>query len=123
MEIKEHYFEVLDVLGELFYYIFNGLKERHAKELEIINNQYPFEPLILTPHTLKLPWEEGIKLLSENGYKQDINEDLDTENEKALGKLVREKYKTDFYILYRYPKSARPFYTMPDPDDEGFTNS
>jgi aspartyl-tRNA synthetase len=123
MEIKEHYFEVLDILGELFYYIFNGLKERYSKELEIVNNQYPFEPLILTPQVLKLPWSEGIQLLTENGYKQDINEDLDTENEKALGKLVREKYKTDFYILYGYPKSARPFYTMPDPEDEGFTNS
>ena len=123
MEIKEHYFEVLDLLGELFYYIFNGLKERYAKELEIVNNQYPFEPLILTPQPLKLPWTEGIKLLTENGFKHDINEDLDTENEKALGKLVRDKYKTDFYILYGYPKSARPFYTMPDPDDDGFTNS
>ena len=123
MEIKEHYFEVLDILGELFYYIFNGLKERYSKELEIVNNQYPFEPLILTPQVLKLPWTEGIQLLTENGYKQDLNEDLDTENEKALGKLVREKYKTDFYILYGYPKSARPFYTMPDPNDDNFTNS
>ena len=123
MEIKEHFFEVLDILGELFYFIFNGLNQRYAKELEIVNNQYPFEPLILTPEVLKLPWTEGIKLLTENGFKQDIKEDLDTENEKALGKLVREKYKTDFYILYGYPKSARPFYTMPDPKDDNFTNS
>ena len=123
MEIKEHFFEVLDILGELFYFIFNGLNQRYVKELEIVNNQYPFEPLILTPEVLKLPWVEGIKLLTENGYKQDINEDLDTENEKALGRLVHEKYKTDFYILYGYPKSARPFYTMPDPKDDNFTNS
>ena len=123
MEIKEHFFEVLDILGELFYFIFNGLNQRYAKELEIVNNQYPFEPLILTPEVLKLPWVEGIKLLTENGYKQDINEDLDTDNEKALGRLVHEKYKTDFYILYGYPKSARPFYTMPDPKDDNFTNS
>ena len=123
MEIKEHFFEVLDILGELFYFIFKGLNERYAKELEIVNNQYPFEPLILTPEVLKLSWPEGIKLLTDNGFKQDINEDLDTENEKALGKLVKEKYKTDFYILYGYPKSARPFYTMPDPKDDNFTNS
>ena len=123
MEIKEHFFEVLDVLGELFYFIFKGLNERYAKELEIVNNQYPFEPLVLTPEVLKLTWSEGIKLLTENGFKQDINEDLDTENEKALGKLVKDKYKTDFYILYGYPKSARPFYTMPDPKDDNFTNS
>ena len=123
MEIKEHFFEVLDILGELFYFIFKGLNERYSKELEIVNNQYPFEPLVLTPEVLKMPWTEGIKLLNENGFKQDINEDLDTENEKALGKLVKDKYKTDFYILYGYPKSARPFYTMPDPKDDNFTNS
>ena len=72
MEIKEHFFEVLDTLGELFYFIFKGLNERYAKELEIVNNQYPFEPLILTPEVLKLPWTEGIKLLTENGFNQDI---------------------------------------------------
>lgn len=49
--------------------------------------------------------------------------DLSTEFEKALGKLVREKYHTDFYILYGYPKAARPFYTMVDPVDPNYTNS
>lgn len=36
---------------------------------------------------------------------------------------MREKYKTDFYILYGYPEAARPFYTMPDPNNPGYTNS
>jgi aspartyl-tRNA synthetase len=27
MEVKEHYFEVLDVIGNTFYSIFNGLTE------------------------------------------------------------------------------------------------
>jgi len=40
-----------------------------------------------------------------------------------LGKLVRDEYKTDFYMLYGYPKSARPFYTMVDPSDDRYTNS
>ena len=123
MEIKEHYFEVLDTLGGLFYYIFDGLKANYSKELEAVNSQYPFEQIVYTPEVLKLKWQDGIKLLTDNGYKQDVNEDLDTLNEKALGKLVREKYNTDFYILYGYPKSARPFYTMPDPNDDNFTNS
>ena len=50
-------------------------------------------------------------------------EDLDTINEKALGKIVREKYETDFYMLYGYPVNARPFYTMIDPKDPNYTNS
>ena len=123
MEIKDHYFEVLDVIGKLFTYIFKGLNERFKPELDAINNQYPFEPLEFLDETLKIDFKEGCKLLEENGFKQNVNEDLDTENEKALGKIIKEKYKTDFYILYKYPKSARPFYTMPDPHDENYTNS
>ena len=125
MEIKEHYFEVLDVIGELFYHIFEGLNKNYKKEIETVNSQYPFEPLVYSKEALKLDFKEGCKLLEENGYHQSINDDLDTENEKQLGRLVKEKYNTDFYILYGYPKSARPFYTMPDPhtDFDSFTNS
>ena len=36
MTIKEHYFEVLDVLGEMFYFIFTNLEKRFKKELDII---------------------------------------------------------------------------------------
>ena len=40
-----------------------------------------------------------------------------TEHEKLLGKLVREKYDTDYYILDKFPTAVRPFYTMPDAAD------
>lgn len=29
--------------------------------------------------------------------------DLSTELERELGKLVKQKYNTDFYMLYNYP--------------------
>jgi len=123
MAFKDHYFEVLDVIGDLFYYIFEGIHSRFSHELNVIANQYPFEPLKFSKDILKLDFKEGVRMLEEAGVKQDVNEDLTTDTEKFLGKLVREKYDTDFYILYGYPKSARPFYTMPDPKDENFTNS
>lgn len=72
---------------------------------------------------MKLTFEEGCKLLAEAGIEWSVNEDLDTKTEKKLGELVRQKFDTDFYILHRYPKSARPFYTMPCPDDANFTLS
>lgn len=43
MVFKEHYFEVLDLLSEMFVHIFNGLEAKYAKELAIVNEQYPFE--------------------------------------------------------------------------------
>ena len=48
---------------------------------------------------------------------------LSTPAEKFLGKLVKEKYNTDFYILDKYPLAVRPFYTMPDPNDPRYSNS
>ena len=62
-------------------------------------------------------------MLKDAGITQEPLEDLDTANEKMLGKLVKDKYETDFYMLYGYPANARPFYTMLDPTDPNYTNS
>jgi aspartyl-tRNA synthetase len=112
MTIKESYFEVLDVIGGLFYHIFKGLTTRFEKHLAIINEQHPFEPFLFSEKPLLLEYAEGVRLLNDNGIEQSYDEDLPTATERILGRLVREKYKTDFYILHRYPESARPFYTM-----------
>ncbi|KAG5498557.1 hypothetical protein JKF63_02843 [Porcisia hertigi] len=50
-------------------------------------------------------------------------DDINTTNEKLLGKLVKERYGTDFFISDRFPSSVRPFYTMECHDDARFTNS
>jgi aspartyl-tRNA synthetase len=50
-------------------------------------------------------------------------DDLSTQNEKLLGKVVKEKYGVDFFIMDRYPSLVRPFYTMPCADDSNYTNS
>jgi len=123
MTFKEHFFEVLDTINGLFVHIFDGLKTKYKHELNIVANQYPFELMEYQKELVKLTFHEGVALLKENGIEQNVNEDLDTFNEKKLGEIVKKKYGTDFYLLYRYPKSARPFYTMPYAEDENFTNS
>ena len=37
MEFNNHYFEVLDLIGELMVYLFKTMKTRHARELAVIN--------------------------------------------------------------------------------------
>ena len=123
MTIREHYHEVLEVFSDLFIYIFDGLKERYAKELAIINEQHPFEMLKYQKPSLIINFEEGVKMLKEAGASQEPEDDLSTENEKWLGRLVKEKYDTDFYILDKFPLGVRPFYTMPDPHDKRWSNS
>ncbi|KAJ0502452.1 putative aspartate--tRNA ligase [Helianthus annuus] len=123
MEIKEHYSEVMDVVDRLFVGMFDRLNERCQKELEAIGKQYPFKPLKYLRKTLRLTFEEGVQMLKEAGVEVDPFGDLNTESERTLGKLVLEKYGTEFYILHRYPLAVRPFYTMPCPDNEAYSNS
>lgn len=123
MTIKESYLEILNIMGELFHSIFKGLTTKHAKELAAINEQHPFEPFLFSETPLLLTFAEGIKMLHEHGIEQSVDEDLPTTTERILGKLVRDKYQTDFYILHRYPESARPFYTMLCHDNPKFTCS
>lgn len=123
MEFKDHYFEVLDLIGELMVYLVENIKTRFAKELAAVNEQYPFEEFVIANPVVKLSFKEGVALLTEAGIEQAPLEDLSTETEKALGRIVKEKYNTDFYMLYGYPVNARPFYTMLDPHDPNYTNS
>jgi len=62
-------------------------------------------------------------MLKEAGVNIGELDDLSTEQEKLLGKLVKEKYNTDFYILEGYPTKVRAFYTMPSTDNPNYSNS
>ena len=142
MSFEEHYHEVLDVIDELFVFIFRGLKDRYSRELDAVNRQWPFEDLKFLDKTLKLTFDEGVKMLRDAGVVMGDFDDLTyvssafgfctknsyiffrrTENERKLGVLVKEKYKTDFFMLDKFPLAIRPFYTMPDPALPGYSNS
>jgi len=124
MTIKEHYYECLDVMSNLFHYIFDGLNDRFKKELEIISQQYPYEPLKYNRPALRITYREGIQLLHDAGITEaKFDQDISTPHEKALGKIVSEKYGTDFYMMDKYPLSVRPFYTMPCPANPELSNS
>lgn len=124
MAINEHYYEALDLMSNLFTYIFDGISDRFKHELQIISQQYPFEPLQYHRPTLRLTYAEGITLLRQAGWEDaSYEDDITTPQEKALGKIVKEKFGTDFYIMDKYPLGVRPFYTMPDPDNPKLSNS
>jgi nondiscriminating aspartyl-tRNA synthetase len=123
MSFSHHYHEVLDVMDKLFVGIFEGLETRFKRELEIVNQQYPFEPLQYLKPTLRINYTEGLALLRGAGIEIGDTDDLSTRQEKELGRLVKEKYKTDFFILDKYPKAVRPFYTMVNAEDPRYTNS
>ncbi|KAJ3105933.1 aspartate--tRNA ligase dps1 [Phlyctochytrium planicorne] len=123
MAFEEHYHEVLDLFDDLFVFLFKGLETRYAEEIATVKRQFPFEDFLYLEKSLRLDFAEGIKMLREAGVEIDDFADINTEQEKLLGRLVREKYKTDFYMMDKFPLAVRPFYTMPDPRREGYSNS
>lgn len=123
MAIYEHYYEAVDLMGEMFNFIFDGINDRYKHELNIISQQFPFEPLQYLRPPLKITFQEGITYLREAGFDASYEEDISTVHEKALGKIIKEKFNTDFYIMDKYPLAVRPFYTMPDPNNPTLSNS
>jgi len=124
MTIKEHYNELMSLINNMFIHIFKGIEREYAPELAAVHEQFPFiSPFQYSEEPLWLTFPEAVKMLNDVGVNQKVNEDLNTENEKRLGGLVKEKYHTDFYIVHRYPSTVRPFYTMPCADDPDFTCS
>ncbi len=95
MRIKNSYHEIIDFLYKLLLYIFQQ-----------IENQYPLLPKLNYPkQPLIIPFCEALSLLE--GATE-----LGTTEERELGKIIKEKYGTDIFIIDRYPKVERPFYTM-----------
>uniref|UniRef100_A0A6I8S2B8 Aspartate--tRNA ligase, cytoplasmic n=1 Tax=Xenopus tropicalis TaxID=8364 RepID=A0A6I8S2B8_XENTR len=123
MAFNYHYHEVVDEIADTLVQIFKGLQERFQTEIQTVCKQFPSEPFKFLEPTLRLEYTEGVAMLREAGVEMGDEEDLSTPNEKLLGRLVKEKYDTDFYILDKYPLAVRPFYTMPDPQDPKYSNS
>ena len=47
--------------------------------------------------------------------------DLDPQGERDLSDYVIKTRGSEFVFVTRFPASGRPFYTMPDPEDAGYT--
>ncbi|OAL55854.1 aspartyl-tRNA synthetase-like protein [Pyrenochaeta sp. DS3sAY3a] len=129
MQIDEHYHEVLRVLDRTFKAIFKGVYERYRPEIEAIKKHFPHEDLVWLDQTPILPFAEAVRMLNDSGWRDDNgnpldeNEDLGTRDEVQLGRVIKQKLGTDYYILDKFPTNARPFYAMPDPNNPNITNS
>ncbi|KAL0951109.1 hypothetical protein HGRIS_007846 [Hohenbuehelia grisea] len=126
MAIEEHYHEVMEMLDGLFISIFKGLRQKYAKEIEVIRKQFPateFKWREGPEGTFRMTFKEAVDHLVEDGVPREKLDDIDTENEKRLGRIIKAKYDIDYYIIDKFPMALRPFYTMPDPEDPTLSNS
>jgi aspartyl/asparaginyl-tRNA synthetase len=129
MVFNNHYHEVLTFGENLIVHIVTGLQSRYANEIQAVKKLFPKagDFRIKDDKALRLKYIDGINILKKAGVdtsEQDRFEtDLTTAMEKQLGKLIREQYGTDFYVLDEFPMSVRPFYTKRHPTDPNLSNS
>ena len=123
MAFNFHYHEVMLTIARMLIQLFGHLRANFGPEIEAVRRQYPSEPFLCTEEPLVLQFPQAVAMLRAAGVEQGDEEDLSTPNEKLLGRLVRERHQTDFYVLDKFPLAVRPFYTMPDPKDERYSNS
>lgn len=123
MVIEEHYHEALEVIDGLLRFMFTELKKRYSKEIETVRQQFPSQDFTFPEKTVILTYRDGLKMLREDGVEIEDDADINTENEKRLGRLVKAVHGTDYYILDKFPLALRPFYTMPSAEDPTLSNS
>lgn len=123
MAFKYHYHEVMNTIGDLFTSIFKGLRDNYSIEIATVGQQFSVEPFKFLDPPLILQFSQAVEMLRSAGVKMGDEDDLSTPSEKLLGRLIKAKYDTDFYMLDKYPLAVRPFYTMPDPENPKFSNS
>ena len=69
----ESYWLSSAVVHDMFRHVFDGLETHYAKELNIIRQQYPSEPVKFTDKPLIIHWPDGMQLLRECGEKVGSN--------------------------------------------------
>jgi len=81
------------------------------KEIKLPKTPYP-----------RVKYSEAIEMLEEAGLRIPHGQDLTTEAEKRLGEIMKEK-GYDLYFITKYPLEIKPFYTMPDKENQLYSNS
>ncbi|MCQ5363219.1 MAG: aspartate--tRNA(Asn) ligase [Candidatus Methanomethylicia archaeon] len=105
--IRDEY-EVMKVEENLVISGVRKVKEDCKEELEILGKEIevPSSPF----PELKFP--QIYEILEEFGKKIPFGEDYDRESEAILAKYVKERYKSDFFFVNRFPFKVKPFYVM-----------
>lgn len=126
MPIDWHYSEVIRTVHEVLVAVFKGLETEYASELAAVRRMYPSEPPALPAdgQPCVVHWPDMVELLRAAGVpREDPMADLSSEEERLLGRIVKEKYGSDLFFVDRYPSTVRPFYTMPSRDQPEYSNS
>src|SRR3989339_1625337 len=102
-----------DVMDELEKFLISGFEQVNKTvlpELEIPKRPFP-----------RVTMKEAKELLRAKGISGEKDYDVSPEEERELGRLIKEQTGSDFVFLIDYPANGRAFYHMRYPDQPDIT--
>jgi len=109
--------DVMDTIEGCMLSVVKGVMERGSKHLEALGTTVT---LPRSPFPV-LTYSNAVEILISEGRPIEEGEDLGTEDEKALGEVMRSKGH-DMYWILEYPEASKPFYIM-EKDGTPFSHS
>lgn len=97
--------DIFKLQEKLLVFILEHVKKNCEKELEMLNVKIDVPKLPF----LRITYAECLKML---GKAKEIGQ----EEEKKLGEIVKDKFKTDVFFITKMPKKDVKFYCMVDKD-------
>lgn len=116
----ENHFTLMQLLRDVLAGIIETLQTRYTDELRLLQVHIPAVPEQI-PHIHFRQAQELIYRL--HGVDEQNEPDLSPQGERWLGQWAEEQFGSDFLYVTGYPLSKRPFYTHPDPEQPGYSNS
>lgn len=104
-------FDIMEIIEGLVATMIKGVKERCVAQIQELGVAIPE----LKRPFPRVPYDEAVAILADEGLKVSPGEDLTTELEKKLGEAMKKK-GNELYFVTKYPLKVKPFYTMPDGD-------
>ncbi len=120
MAFIQNYQDVMAMLEHVIKSIAAGVAEHHADTLELFGVDLPKIP----EHIPFMKLSEAQEIIKkETGEDCTGEPDLEPSHERFLCEYAARELGSDFIFITHYPVSKRPFYTMEDEADTGFTKS
>jgi nondiscriminating aspartyl-tRNA synthetase len=110
--------DVMDELEKTMKFTMKWIKENCQKELTMYEAEVPE---IKEIPRIKLT--EALEILEKEYGKKFEGIDIDSEGERLISEWINKEKGSDFVFLTHYPKSIRPFYSMPSQEDSSLTET
>jgi len=103
--------ETIEVCQDLLLFILRRVLERRREELERLERDVGFLERIKPPFP-RISYDEGLKIIKEEGEELQWGEDFGSPQETALS----QRFDTPFFV-HRYPTQCKAFYMKRDEKD------